>query len=64
MKNKGDKTNKIVAALNYFTSLCFYVIAILNFSGDDPKTGTVFMCLGVVFSTLGTVWVNKENKKE
>ena len=44
MKNNENKTNKWVAALNYFTSLCFYIVAIINFINGDNK-GVAIMFL-------------------
>ena len=46
MKNNENKTNKRVAALNYFTSLCFYIAAIINFiNGDNKGVAIMFLCL-------------------
>ena len=30
MKDENNKTNKIVSILNYFSSICFYIVAIIN----------------------------------
>ncbi len=63
MKNKNNKTNKIVAALNYFTAICFYIVAIINFIKSGSTQGVVFLCLGSTFLCLGSVYLNK-NKKQ
>jgi len=64
MKSKDNKTNKIVATLNYFSSICFYIVAIINFIKDNSSTGVVYLCLGSTFLCLGSVYLNrdKENK--
>ena len=64
MKNKNDKTNKIVATLNYFTSICFYIVAIINIVKDNSSTGVVFLCLGSTFLCLGSVHLNKDKENK
>lgn len=56
MKNN----NKRIAVLNYFTSLCFYIVAIINFiKGDNNSTAVIFLCLGSTYLCLGSVYLNK-----
>lgn len=62
MKNEDNKTNKIVATLNYCTSICFYIVAILNFIKGSTSTGVVFLCLGSTFLCLGSVHLNKDKQ--
>jgi len=62
MKNKDNKKNKTVAILNYFTSICFYIVSIINFVKGINGTGVVFLCLGSTFLCLGSVHLNKDNK--
>lgn len=60
MKNNENKTNKSIAVLNYFTSLCFYIVAIINFiKGDNNSTAVIFLCLGSTYLCLGSVYLNK-----
>ena len=54
----------------YFTSLCFYIAAIINFiNGDNNSIAVVFLCLGSSNLCLGLNKdkdrdnVNKNNKK-
>lgn len=65
MKNKKDNTNKIVSTLNYFSSVCFYIVSIINFIDRNNSMGILYLCLGSTFMCLGTVWLNKDtnNKK-
>ena len=65
MKNKKDNTNKIVSTLNYFSSVWFYIVSIINFIDRNNSMGILYLCLGSTFMCLGTVWLNKEknNKK-
>jgi len=64
MKNK-DK-NKIVSNLNYFSAVCFYICAIINFINRNNSMGVVYLCLGSTFLCLGSVYLNKDkdNKKK
>ncbi len=64
MKNEDNKKNKTVAILNYFTSICFYIVAIMILVKGSISTGVVFLCLGSTFLCLGSVYLNKnkENK--
>ena len=65
MKNNENKTNKRVAALNYFTSLCFYIAAIINFiNGDNNSMAVVFLCLGSSNLCLGSVYLNKDKDRD
>jgi len=52
MKNKNNKT---VIILNYFTSICFYIVSIMKFIKGSNSTGFVFLC-------LDSVHLNKDNK--
>ena len=58
---KNNKSNKIVSVLNFFTSFCFYICAIINFIIDSGM-GVVYLCLGSTFLCLGSVWLNKGKK--
>ena len=64
MKKKDDKTNKIVSMLNYFSSVCFYIVAIINFINDNSSTGVIYLCLGSTFLCLGSVYLNKDKEKK
>ena len=63
MKKNEDKSNKIVSTLNYFSAVCFYIVSIINFINKDNSMGIFYLCLGSMFICLGTVWLNKSNKK-
>ena len=63
MKKKDDKTNKIVSMLNYFSSVCFYIVAIINFINDNSSTGVIYLCLGSTF-LWGSVYLNKDKEKK
>ena len=58
---KNNKNNKIVSALNFLASFCFYICAIINFI-NDSGLGAMYLCLGSAFLCLGTVWLNKDKK--
>ena len=60
---KNDKKNKIVAILNYFSAVCFYIVAIINFVNKDNGMGVLYLGLGSTFLCLGSVWLNKDKKK-
>lgn len=64
MKKEDNKTNKIVATLNYFTSICFYIVAIINFVKGNSSTGVIFLCLGSTFLCLGSVHLNKDKENK
>ena len=64
MKKKDDKTNKIVSMLIYFSSVCFYIVAIINFINDNSSTGVIYLCLGSTFLCLGSVYLNKDKEKK
>ena len=56
------KYNVIVAVLNYLSSVCFYICAILNFVNGNRSIGVVFLCVGSTFLCLGSVWLSKNKK--
>lgn len=64
MKKKDDKTNKIVSILNYLTSMCFYIVSIINFVNKENIIGGLYLCLGSTFLCLGSVWLNKDKDKK
>lgn len=63
MKKKDDKTNKRVSILYYFSTVCFYIVSIINFINNNNSTGVVFLCLGSTFLCLGSVCLNKDKDK-
>lgn len=63
MKKKNEQTNKIVSTLNYFTAVCFYICAIIDFVNKDNSMGIFYLCLGSTFMSLGSVYLNKDKKK-
>lgn len=58
---KNNKSNKIVSVLNFLTSFCFYICAIINFINNSGM-GALYLCLGSTFLCLGSVWLNKGKK--
>ena len=63
MKDENNKKNKIVSILNYFSSICFYIVAIINFINDNSNTGVIYLCLGSTF-LWGSVYLNKDKEKK
>ncbi|MEE3344276.1 MAG: hypothetical protein VZS44_09320 [Bacilli bacterium] len=62
MKNNEKNSNKKIAGMYYFASLCFYIAAIINFiNGDNNSIAVVFLCLGSSSLCLGSVYLNKDN---
>ena len=55
------KGNKIIAILNFVSSLCFYICSIINFI-NDGSMGALYLCLGSTFLCLGCVSLNKDKK--
>ena len=43
MKNNEKNSNKKIAGIYYFTSLCFYIAAIINFINGDNNS--IYNCL-------------------
>lgn len=64
MKNKRNKTNKIIAVLYYLTAICFYATMIMYFISKDNNNAVVFLCLGSVFVCLGSVYLKKDKKRK
>ena len=60
---KNNKSNKIVSALNFLASFCFYICAIINFANDSGM-GALYLCLGSTLLCLGAVWLNKDKDKK
>ena len=58
---KNNESNKIVSVLNFLTSFCFYICAIINFINNSGM-GVVYLGLGSTFLCLGSVWLNKGKK--
>ena len=64
MKKKDDKTNKIVSIVgSTIPSVCFYIVAIINFINDNSNTGVIYLCLGSTF-LWGSVYLNKDKEKK
>ena len=63
MKNKRNKTNKIIAVLYYLTAICFYATMIMYFISKD-NNAVVFLCLGSVFVCLGSMYLKKDKKRK
>lgn len=60
---KEIKSNKKIALIYYFASLCFYVAAIINFiNGDNKSIAVIFFCLGSSNLCLGSAFLNKDKE--
>ena len=44
---------KMGFSLYYLAAICFYLVAILQFFGGSAGSGTVYLCVGSVFTCLG-----------
>ena len=65
MKNNEKNSNKKIAGIYYFASLCFYIAAIINFINEDNNSmAVVFLCLGSSNLCLGSVYLNKDKDKD
>ena len=65
MKNNEKNSNKKIAGIYYFASLCFYIAAIINFiNGDINSMAVVFLCLGSSNLCLGSVYLNKDKDRD
>ena len=69
MKNNEKNSNKKIAGIYYFASLCFYIAAIINFiinfiNGDNNSMAVVFLCLGSSNLCLGSVYLNKDKDRD
>ncbi len=45
-------------------SVCFFIVAIINFFGSDNSFGVMWMCLGSTFLCLGSVFTDKVKKAD
>ena len=65
MKNNEKNSNKKIAGIYYFASLCFYIAAIINFINEDKNSmAVVFLCLGSSNLCLGSVYLNKDKDRD
>ena len=65
MKNNEKNSNKKIAGIYYFASLCFYIAAIINFINEDNNSmAVVFLCLGSCNLCLGSVYLNKDKDRD
>ena len=63
MKNNEKNSNKKIAGIYYFTSLCFYIAAIINFINGDNNSISCNLCLGSVYLNKDKDRDNVNNKK-
>lgn len=69
MKNKDNKNNKsgnTTAMLYFLSSICFYLIAAINFLNKESSAGVIYICLGSTFLCLGSTYISNDknqNKK-
>ena len=65
MKNNEKNSNKKIAGIYYFASLCFYIAAIISFINEDNNSmAVVFLCLGSSNLCLGSVYLNKDKDRD
>ena len=65
MKKKKKNSNKKIAGIYYFASLCFYIAAIINFINEDNNSmAVVFLCLGSSNLCMGSVYLNKDKDRD
>ena len=65
MKNNEKNSNKKIAGIYYFASLCFYIAAIINFINEDNNSmAVVFLCLGSSNLCMGSVYLNKDKDRD
>ena len=60
---KEEKETKIISILYFFSSVIFYIVAILRFFDKNQYMGVVYLCLGSAFLCFGSVYLNKYKKK-
>lgn len=65
-KNKKDKkSNSIkISTLNYLSSACFFLVAILDFIDKDHTMAVIFFSLGATYLCLASVNVKKEKEEK
>ncbi len=62
--NKNNKNSNTTAMLYFLSSICFYIVAAINFVNKDSSTGIIYICLGSTFLCLGTTFINKDKDKK
>lgn len=41
-------------------AICFYVVALVNFTAKDTSTAVVFLCVGSALFCTSSAWHNKD----
>lgn len=59
---KKDKREKVCFRCFLAASICYYIIAIVNFVDKNTTAGVIFVCLGSSFLCLSTTHLNKNDK--
>lgn len=62
MKNKL-REEKITRICYLLASVCFYLSAVLEFTGTDGGNGAVNLCLGSAFLCLSCMHLSKDRDK-
>ena len=57
------KSNKIASIAYMVSSICFYIVAIMNFIDEETSQGVIYLCLGSSMLSLATVFYSKNRKK-
>ena len=61
---KKENWTKIISILYFFSSVIFYIVAILRFFDKNQHMGVVYLCLGSAFLCFGSVYLNKYKNKD
>lgn len=64
MKKDDEKGGKIASSLYYLSSVCFFILVMLNFSKSNISLAVVFLCLGATFLCFGSVYLKDEGNNE
>ena len=60
-KNNKEKINFILFLI---ASICFYIVAIINFIDNNISTAVTFFCVGSVFLCLSFTHLDKDKNNE
>ena len=61
---KKEKGTKIISILYLFSSVIFYIVAILRFFDKNQHMGVVYLCLGSASLCFGSIYLNKYKNKD
>ena len=61
---KKDKSERMCFICFLVASICFYIVALMNFIDKDISTAIIFLCLGSSFLCLSTTHLNRNDKNK